>query len=64
MSPTRHVTNDPPGLVSYFIIHASRGWKMQELERHMLSMDVEATKQCLMSYVPQEDFWAWQYEKS
>lgn len=64
MGPIGPKSSDPPARVTELIYQVTRAWDVQLLNTHMLPMDVEIIHQIPVSHVPQQEFWAWNYEKS
>lgn len=64
MRPICIVSANPPSQVSELIVHATKSWNEQALEEHLLPMDAEIVRQIPISYKAQQDFYAWQYERS
>lgn len=64
MLPIAAIKVGPPTLVSELINQQSGTWNSEKLEEYFLPMDVELIKSIVVCTAPQEDFWAWQFEKS
>jgi ribonuclease HI len=64
MLPIVALKSQPPTRVSELIDHTSSTWKNAVLDQHFLPADIEVIKSIPLSTAPQEDFWAWQFEKT
>ncbi|KAE8770061.1 hypothetical protein D1007_58250 [Hordeum vulgare] len=63
MRPYRAVSPNPLERVSELISH-DRRWDERALAEQLLPMDADIVGRIPLSHTPQEDFYAWQYERS
>ena len=61
--PLRPTKDNPPQWVSELIDQSSWSWNRQVLREFFSPLDWEIIENIPLSTTPQDDFWAWHYEK-